>query len=177
MFHRDALRGVVGEVVALLEQHLVLAFDAGPGRHLLGHPGREGLVNGDWLEACQSARPLAVALGSHQVRIRRALRAWCTGLALGTGLGRLLSVGVAEHQHHGDREKKPNPLARSDHGFPPFEARGETVMRRGEKRSPGADLDRATGQLRRAPRSFVFSKAPVSTFNLTNPTSSPAPTP
>src|ERR1700722_5667218 len=130
MFHRDALRSVVGEVIALIEERLVLACDAGPGRHFLGHPGREGLVDGDWLEACQPARPLAVALGSHQVWIWRALRAWCTGL--GPGLKRLLTVGVAKPQHQADREQKqPNPLARSGHSSPSLQHATETVMGRG----------------------------------------------
>ena len=87
MFHRDALGGVIAQVVALLEQRLMFAFDARLGRHVVGHPGRERLVDGDRLIACQPAWPLVVALGPLQVRV------------LGAHLGLLLGVGVDERQN------------------------------------------------------------------------------
>ena len=69
MFHRDTLGGVIAQVVALLEQRLMFAFDARLGCHIMGHPRRERLVDGDRLIACQPAWTLVVALGPLQVRV------------------------------------------------------------------------------------------------------------
>src|SRR5580700_6896344 len=70
----------------------------------MGHPGRERLVDGDRLIACQPAWPLVVALGPLQVRVRSTL------------LGSLLRVGPAE-QNQAHKQNNPNPVARSDHQF------------------------------------------------------------
>ena len=101
--HRDALGGAIAEVVALVEHRLMFAFDARLCRHVLGHPGREGLVDGDWLEACQPARSLAVALGSHQVGVLR-----CRWFLLG--------LGMAEPENEARRRQKhQTSLPRFDH--------------------------------------------------------------
>jgi hypothetical protein len=57
--HRDALGGVIAEVVALVEQRLVFAFDAWLCRHIRRHPGRERLDDGDRHIARQPPRPLS----------------------------------------------------------------------------------------------------------------------
>jgi hypothetical protein len=63
--HRDALGGMVAEVVALVEQRLMIAFDAWLCRYIRGHPGRKRLVDCNRLVTRQPARPLAVTLGPH----------------------------------------------------------------------------------------------------------------
>ena len=67
----------------------MFAFDARLGCHILVHPGRKRLVDGDWLVAGQSAWPLVEAFGPHQVGVR------CLGL--------LLSVGMGEGQNQADQ--------------------------------------------------------------------------
>src|SRR5438552_9232995 len=60
-FHCDTLGGVIAQVVTLLKQRLMCAFDGGLGCHIMGHPGRERLVDGDRLVAGQPAWPLVGA--------------------------------------------------------------------------------------------------------------------
>jgi hypothetical protein len=58
---------VIAQVVPLLEHHLMVALDAGLGRGVMGHPGRERLINRDRHVTGQAARPFVVALAPHEV--------------------------------------------------------------------------------------------------------------
>ena len=100
VFHRDALGRVIAQVVALLEHRLMFAFNGWLGRQVVGHPGRERLVDCDRHVAGQPAWPLVVALGPLQVRV------------LAAHLGLLLGVGVDERQNQAHQQQNdPNPVA------------------------------------------------------------------
>src|ERR1700722_18306731 len=81
----------------------MFAFDAWLSRHIRGHSGREGLVDGDGLETGQPARSLAEALRPLQVGVLR--RRWF-----------LLGLGMAEPENEARRRQKHQPpLAPVDH--------------------------------------------------------------
>src|ERR1700733_5361352 len=81
----------------------MFAFDAWLCRHIRGHSGREGLVDGDGLETGQPARSLAVALRPLQVGVLR-----CRWFLLG--------LGMAEPENEARRRQKhQTSLPRFDH--------------------------------------------------------------
>src|ERR1700704_5851140 len=87
----------------------MFALDTWLGCHVVGHPGRERLVDGNRLVASQPAWPLLLALGPLQVRVR--------GTHLRLLLAVLLRIGVAKREHDaGQRQNDPNSVVRSAQG-------------------------------------------------------------
>src|ERR1700729_895537 len=92
----------------------MFAFDSWLCRHIRGHSGREGLVDGDGLETGQPPRSLAVALRPLQVGVLR-----CRWFLLG--------LGMAEPENEARRRQKhQTPLARFDHRCLPGSVLGST---------------------------------------------------
>ena len=63
MFHGHPLGDVIAQVVAFIEQGLMFPLDPRLVGDVLGHSGREGLVDGNGLVAGEPPRPSVVAFG------------------------------------------------------------------------------------------------------------------